>query len=51
MMKVIVADAAGRMGRRIGYMADQHPSLADAWLEGKANGMYALFDVLDLNDF
>ena len=28
MMKVIVAGAAGRMGRRIGYMVDQHPSLA-----------------------
>ena len=30
MMKVIVAGAAGRMGRRIGYMVDQHPSLAYA---------------------
>ncbi|MGI9536541.1 MAG: 4-hydroxy-tetrahydrodipicolinate reductase [Desulfocapsaceae bacterium] len=27
MMKVIVAGAAGRMGRRIGYMVDQHPTL------------------------
>lgn len=27
MMKVIVAGAAGRMGRRIGYMVSQHPSL------------------------
>ena len=27
MMKVIVAGAAGRMGRRIGYMVDQHPAL------------------------
>lgn len=27
MMKVIVAGAAGRMGRRIGYMADRHPEL------------------------
>jgi len=26
-MKVIVAGAAGRMGRRIGYMVDQHPAL------------------------
>lgn len=27
MMKVIVAGAAGRMGRRIGFMVDQHPNL------------------------
>lgn len=27
MMKVIVAGAAGRMGRRIGYMVDRHPAL------------------------
>jgi len=27
MMKVIVAGAAGRMGRRVGYMVDQHPGL------------------------
>ena len=30
MMKVIVAGAAGRMGRRIGYMVDQHPALTYA---------------------
>ena len=29
-MKVIVAGAAGRMGRRIGYMVDQHPALTYA---------------------
>ena len=29
-MKVIVAGAAGRMGRRIGYMVDQHPALVYA---------------------
>lgn len=28
MMKVIVAGAAGRMGRRVGYMVDQHPNLS-----------------------
>ena len=28
MMKVIVAGAAGRMGRRVGYMVDQHPAPA-----------------------
>jgi len=28
MMNVIVAGAAGRMGRRIGYMVDRHPSLS-----------------------
>lgn len=28
MMKVIVAGAAGRMGRTIGYMVDRHPDLA-----------------------
>jgi len=27
MMRVIVAGAAGRMGRRIGYMVEQHPAL------------------------
>ena len=27
MMRVIVAGAAGRMGRRVGYMVDQHPGL------------------------
>ena len=26
-------------------------TVAAAWLEGKANGMYSMFDVLDLNDF
>jgi 4-hydroxy-tetrahydrodipicolinate reductase len=30
MMKVIVAGAAGRMGRRIGFMVGQHPSLTCA---------------------
>lgn len=29
-MKVIVAGAAGRMGRRVGYMVDQHPELSYA---------------------
>ena len=27
MTKVIIAGAAGRMGRRIGYMANEHPDL------------------------
>lgn len=26
-------------------------TVAAAWLEGKANGVYSMFDVLDLNDF
>jgi len=30
MTKVIIAGAAGRMGRRIGYMVDQHPGLTVA---------------------
>lgn len=60
MIKVIIAGAVGRMGQKIASMVSRHPDLvysagfeatvAAAWLKGKPNGMYTMFDVLELQD-
>lgn len=51
MTKVIIAGAAGRMGRRIGYMANEHPKLQVAAGFEKSDNPHVGLDMGDLGGY